>query len=599
MDSTHSDKAGDFSERVEQVNPSETQEIPNNYYKNKLFIGTCGAVAISLVSGTGAFSLAAPVLNSINNDLGPDPNFVWIGLVNTLMLACGYIIVGRLSDLCGRRYFFVGGNTLGLVGAIVCSRASSITNLIGGNVLLGLAASVQTSIPFVMGELVPMKHRFLVTGLFYFFAIPCAVFGPAISYAFIEHTSAGWRWIYYMLIITNGVATTLWAIFYHPPTFVMITRKTKWQMVKDFDYIGFALSIGGILVFLMGLSWGGSVHPWKSGYVIGFIVVGLLSMVAFVVYENVRKLPDPIIPLHLFSNIPWVVNIVINALAASAFYGFSIVVPQMVFGVWTSDQAYGSIVACSSSGGFIMGIILSGLARFLGPLKWQMIVCAVISTALLGSVACATTDNMHTVLGLLITGCVFCGYIEGSTVTTSSLAIRDQSEIGIAVGVGATTRGIGATIATTIYVVTLSNRLATTIPELVPPALSQAGLPKSSITDFMLALQSGSFEQVAGVTPEIIATGVRAYQQAQVEAFRTIFFVSIAFIGSIVILAFFMPDLKSKMSDDVRALLRGKKERERYIEDIEARRQAAEPVGSRGDGQQADDMADEKLGARD
>jgi MFS family permease len=95
--------------------------------------------------------MIAPLLAVVNRDLGPDPNYVWIGLVNTLMLACGCIIVGRLSGLCGRRYIFAGGSCLGLIGAIVCSRETSIPNLISGNVLLGLAASVQTSISFVMG----------------------------------------------------------------------------------------------------------------------------------------------------------------------------------------------------------------------------------------------------------------------------------------------------------------------------------------------------------------------------------------------------------------------------------------------------------------
>jgi MFS family permease len=78
------------------------------------------------------------------------------------MLAIGYTVIGRLSDLCGRRYFFIGGNTLGLVGAIVSSRATSIPNLIGANVLLGLAASVQTSIPFVS---LADRNMYLTIGL--------------------------------------------------------------------------------------------------------------------------------------------------------------------------------------------------------------------------------------------------------------------------------------------------------------------------------------------------------------------------------------------------------------------------------------------------
>lgn len=245
----------------------------------------------------------------------------------------------------------------------------------------------------------------------------------------------------------------------------------------------------------------------------------------------------------------------------------------MVFSVWTPDQAYGSILSCSSSGGFVFGIILSGLARFLGPVKWQMLAASIISTPLLGAVACVTVDNKTTVLGLLITGCIFCGYIEGTTVTTSSLAIHDQAEIGIAVGVGATTRAIGATIATAIYIVVLSNRLATTIPALVPPALIDAGLPTSSVEGFIHGITVGSFEGVDGVTPEIIAVGTSAYKQAQVEAFRTIFLVSIAFVGSIIVLSLFFPDLEKKMTDDVGALLRGKEEREKVIRDLDAKKQ--------------------------
>jgi hypothetical protein len=270
------------------------------------------------------------------------------------------------------------------------------------------------------------------------------------------------------------------------------------------------------------------------------------------------------------------VVIVINALASSAFYGYAIVFPQMVFGVWTSDRDYGSVLACASSGGFVFGIILSGLARYLGPVRYQIFVAAMISTPLLGAVACATVDNKSTVLGLIITGCIFCGYIEGTTVTTSSLAINNQAEIGIAVGVGATTRGVGATIATTIYIVVLSNRLATTIPAVVPPALVEAGLPASSVAGFIQGFTTGSFEGVPGVTQQIIDIGSRAYKQAQVDAFRTIFLVSIAFVGTIIVLSLFYPDLDSKMTNDVGALLRGKKEREDFIHDIEARKQISE-----------------------
>lgn len=219
------------------------------------------------------------------------------------MLAVGYTIVGRLTDLCGRRYFIISGNILGVIGSIVSATAKSVQILIAGNVLLGLAASTQTSTPAVLGELIPMKHRFLVTGLMYTGFVFPNTFGSAISYGFVQNTAAGWRNIYWLLLATNAAATCCWILFYHPPTFTMKNTRTRVQMMKDFDYIGFFLFSGGLIVFLLGLSWGGTVYPWKSAHVIGGLAVGGVVLIAFVLYEVYMPLVDPLIPMHLFRNL--------------------------------------------------------------------------------------------------------------------------------------------------------------------------------------------------------------------------------------------------------------------------------------------------------
>jgi MFS family permease len=56
-------------------------------------------------------------------------------------LAVGLTLVGRLSDIFGRRWFFIIGTALGCLGAIIASTAKTVNVLIGGQVLIGLSAS--------------------------------------------------------------------------------------------------------------------------------------------------------------------------------------------------------------------------------------------------------------------------------------------------------------------------------------------------------------------------------------------------------------------------------------------------------------------------
>jgi hypothetical protein len=82
----------------------------------------------------------------------------------------------------------------------------------------------------------------------------------------------------------------------------MKNTKTRLELLKAFDWIGLILFMGGLVVFLIGLSWGGSVHPWKSAEVIAFIVVGGCTIIVFVIYECIAPLKEPLVPMHLFKN---------------------------------------------------------------------------------------------------------------------------------------------------------------------------------------------------------------------------------------------------------------------------------------------------------
>lgn len=333
----------------------------------------------------GSFALAAPLLDTINSDIGPDPQISWVALAYTLPLAVFQTLMGRLSDLFGRRYFFIVGTIVSLVGCIVCGTAKTVPDLIGGTVLLGISAAAQMCVTFAVGELVPMKHRFIANAFIFVGVIPFVGIGPPISYAFVLRTSVGWRGCYYLIAAINGFSLLCWIFFYFPPTFHMLHgRKSKLQMLKEFDFVGLFLFLGGFLILLMGISWGGVVYPWKSANVIATTVVGGVAMIAFGFWEAYANLKAPMIPIHLFRNGPWVALIFLCALSASVYYAFSIVWPQMVFGLYTDDLFYGGWLASLVGAGTNLGQMLSAFGRHLGNQKWQLVISMIISTATLG-----------------------------------------------------------------------------------------------------------------------------------------------------------------------------------------------------------------------
>lgn len=172
-------------------------------------------------------------------------------------------LVGRITDSFGRRYFFVGGSFLGLIGCIVCSRAQNVPTLVGGYVLVGSgesdvatrlcsfsnkhlpspAMAAQGSFAFVIGELVPIKYRFIANAGLYFMSSPFCMLGAKVGTVITYNPSLGWRWIFYIMIVFNAASTLCWYLFYRPPTFAMLHggSKSKRTMFFSFDYIGFVL----------------------------------------------------------------------------------------------------------------------------------------------------------------------------------------------------------------------------------------------------------------------------------------------------------------------------------------------------------------------
>lgn len=69
------------------------------------------------------------------------------------------------------------------------------------------------------------------------------------------------------------------------------------------DWAGNAIFVGSCTSTLIVTTWAGTVYPWSSGRVLAPLIIGLLGLVGFVVFEGIPKLaPNPMVPHHLFGN---------------------------------------------------------------------------------------------------------------------------------------------------------------------------------------------------------------------------------------------------------------------------------------------------------
>lgn len=92
-------------------------------------------------------------------------------------------------------------------------------------------------------------------------------------------------------------------------------------------------------------------------------------------------------------------------------------------------------------------------------------------------------------------------------------------------------RFAGGSIAISIYTTILTNVQAKSAAKLVPPAVIDAGLPKSSVEALMSALPLGAsaLAKVPGANNDVIAAAFAAFQQSYVVGLRTTCLASLSF----------------------------------------------------------------------
>jgi hypothetical protein len=121
------------------------------------------------------------------------------------------------------------------------------------------------------------------------------------------------------------------------------------EELKRIDWIGAFLLVAGLVLFLLGVSWGVSLHhkiwvidfanmwlggqplPWSSPRILGLIISGGVTLVIFCLWEGFSKRPNALIPVHVFKDVRgFVMLCIICAVSGVVYLATAIIWPSQV-----------------------------------------------------------------------------------------------------------------------------------------------------------------------------------------------------------------------------------------------------------------------------
>jgi MFS family permease len=73
-------------------------------------------------------------------------------------------IVGRLSDVLDRKYLATIPPLIAFAGAVISAKATSMSMLIGGGILIGATLATISIVQAIPSEILPLKYRPLAQG---------------------------------------------------------------------------------------------------------------------------------------------------------------------------------------------------------------------------------------------------------------------------------------------------------------------------------------------------------------------------------------------------------------------------------------------------
>jgi hypothetical protein len=345
---------------------------------------------------------------------------------------------------------------------------------------------------------------------------------------------------------------------YHPPPRPNPEGLTKMQILRRVDWVGAVLSILGVTLFLVGLQAGGYQHPWTSGHTLGPLIVGgLITFVAFPLWEVYGKHPFPMVPAKIFKGQRVVaLAYVVVFIAGLEFYSILGFFPLVLQYVYNTDAitigVRGLCYPCAILGGACLISFLMSYTR--GHVRHMFFLMAAIMTAFTGALALSTPNNP----GYTITMATFAAFGNGALVvpalTLAFYAAPDEF-VGTVGALSLAVRFVGGSIGTSVFFNIFFTQFKQFLPRNVAAAALATGVTEqATIIALVQAYASqipGAAAMVEGVSNATVAATQLAAQMAYAEALKYVWYATIPFGVISCVCCAFLPNIRRFMTSKV------------------------------------------------
>ncbi|TQN41174.1 EmrB/QacA subfamily drug resistance transporter [Blastococcus colisei] len=373
---------------------------------------------------------------------------------------------GKLSDIYGRRPFYLFAITVFVVGSALCGIADSMYQLAAFRAVQGIGAGGLMSMALaIIGDIVPPRERSRYQG--YFMAVfgTSSVLGPVIG-GFLAGQSSilgldGWRWIFWINVPLGLMAfAVVWRVLHLPHE----------RRDHRIDWPG-ALALITFLVPLLIIAEQGRIWGWSSGRALTCYAIGAVGFALFVLAERAYR-DDALLPLRLFGNRTFAVSGIGSVVMGAGMFGGLLLLPQYLQIVKGSSATVAGLQMIPLVAGIMAGALSSGIAiSKTGRYKiFPLVGIALMVTALLSMSFVVGAD---TSVWTLVPFMVMLGLGLGFNFQPVILAVQNAvspREMGVATSSVTFFRQMGGTIGTAAFLSILFTRLPQDIGSAVQDA---------------------------------------------------------------------------------------------------------------------------------